>query len=416
MNAPKTRVLIIGGSRYHIPSIRSAREAGFETLVLDPDPEAPGLAVADAGIAEDLSDTERLLERIRQHGEVSGIVSITEAGILPAAELSDRLGLPTIGRPAARVATSLAAMRRRWNGIPYSVGYAVASNPEEALHVIDGMDRYPLLLRPDRSPRASRRGRIVERREQTTEAFELARAEGFDGTDVVIEPVVEGTEHSCEVLIDGGRTSVLCIGRKIQTPGPHRVDCSVQYPAPLSVEQKRTVDRMCAMAVSSIGLERGGAHIEFVYTTSGPVLMELRARSGGGHTPQIAAYVSGVHVFLESCRMACGLEPECFTRKNIRRGADYRFLVFPPGTMRSVTIPDDVRNHPAVVDIEVLLRPGDRIGPLRNTSDHAGFAVVLGKDHEQTSDLADWACTQVVMQYEDGTSAPARTAEELRTS
>lgn len=169
------------------------------------------------------------------------------------------------------------------------------------------------------------------------------------------------------------------------------------------------------MAVSAIGLKRGVAHVEFVYTASGPVLMELRARSGGGHTPQIAAYVSGVHVFLESCRIACGLQPHGFARKSIRRGADYRFLVFPQGTMRSVTIPAEVKHHPAVVDIEIMLRPGDRIGPLRTTSDHAGFAVVLGKDLQQTSELADWACSQIIMQYEDGTSAPARTAEELGT-
>ncbi len=414
MNTPRPRVLIIGGSRSHVPSIRSAREAGFETLVLDPDPGAPGLAAADIGITEDLSDANRLLARIQEQGGVSGIVSIIEAGVLPAAELSERLGLPTIGRAAAVCATSLAAMRRRWSGIPYSVGFAVASTPEEAIEVADAMDRYPLVLRPDRSPGGSRRGSVVERREQTAEAFALARAEGFPRTDVVIEPAIEGSEHSCETLIDGGRTSVLCIGRKVRSRDPHRVDCSVQYPSPFSHEQRGTIDRMCAMAVSAIGLNRGVAHIEFVYTTSGPVLMDLRARCGGGHTPQIAAYVSGVHVFLESCRMACGLDPRGFTRKDIPRSADYRFLVFPPGTVKSVTVPAYVRNHPAVVDIDVMLRPGDRIGPLRTAADHAGFAVVLGKDLKQTSDLADWACSQVVMQYEDGSSAPARTAEQLR--
>jgi biotin carboxylase len=170
------------------------------------------------------------------------------------------------------------------------------------------------------------------------------------------------------------------------------------------------------MAVSALGLKRGAAHIEFIYATGGPVLMELGARCGGGHTPQIAAFVSGVHEFLESCRMACDLATHGFEPLRMERGADYRFLVFPPGTMKAVTIPDEVRNNPGVCDVDVTLRPGDRIGPLRTTADRAGFVVVLGKNLDQTSSLADWACSQVVMHYEDGTSAHASTAADFRAA
>ena len=76
-------------------------------------------------------------------------------------------------------------------------------------------------------------------------AFHAAQAGGLADSDVVIEHCVEGSEHSAEVLIWGGKTSVLCIGQKIKSLPPYRVDVSVQYPAQLTAEQEASVADMC---------------------------------------------------------------------------------------------------------------------------------------------------------------------------
>jgi len=44
----KKRVLLLGGNRSNLLSIRSAKKAGFFTLVADPNPQSPALREADS--------------------------------------------------------------------------------------------------------------------------------------------------------------------------------------------------------------------------------------------------------------------------------------------------------------------------------------------------------------------------------
>ena len=110
----RKRILILGGGRYNVPSIRSAREAGFTTLVADKNPQAPGLKEADHGLPIDLTDCEALTRAVTEYGGVDGVVSMAEVGVGAAANICRRLRLPSISEEAAANATSKAAMRRNW--------------------------------------------------------------------------------------------------------------------------------------------------------------------------------------------------------------------------------------------------------------------------------------------------------------
>src|SRR5271165_6441522 len=124
------RILILGGGRYNVPSIHAAREAGFLTLVADRNPAAPGLKAADHALPIDLSDCESLTHAVAQYGGVDGVVSMAEVGVRAAANISARLGLPSISEEAAANATSKAAMRRYWQGIGrYSTDFEVEYLP-----------------------------------------------------------------------------------------------------------------------------------------------------------------------------------------------------------------------------------------------------------------------------------------------
>ena len=398
------RILILGGGRYNVPSIRAAREAGFSTFVADRAADAPGFKIADQALPIDLNDCDSLIQATKQLGGVDGVVSMAEVGVRAAATISARLGLPSISEQAAANATSKAAMRRCWQSIPeYSTDFEVVSSLNEARDAVQRIGRFPLIFKPDRSFGGSRGVTRINTPEETDAAFHSAKSQGLPGSDVVIERCVEGSEHSAEVLIWQGRTSVLCIGQKVKSLLPYRVDVSVQYPAQLTPAQQKTVSDMCHQAVNSLGLTQGVAHVEFAYTAHGPVLFELGARCGGGHTPQIAHHVSGVNEFVEACRMACGVAPDQFA-PTASRGADYRFLVFPPGMMASIDIPQLVSNDACVLDVGVTIQSGTTIGPLHSTSDRAGFLVAIGETLEEASACADHGCRQITMHYADGTA------------
>lgn len=394
------RILILGGGRYNVPSIQAARAAGFSTLVADRNPEAPGLKVADLAVPIDLNDRDSLLHAVAQHGGVDGVVSMAEVGVRTAASISAQLGLPSISQEAAANATSKAAMRRCWQGMEqYSVDFEVVSTLEEAESAAAKLGRVPLIFKPDRSLGGSRGVTRAETTADFANAFHVAQAGGMANSEVVVEHCVEGSEYSAEVLIWQGKTSVLCVGKKIKSLPPYRVDVSVQYPAPLTASQESAIAEMCHQAVIALGLTQGVAHVEFGYSRRRPVLFELGARCGGGHTPLIAQHVSGVNEFVEACRIACGMAPSGFVPIQ-QRGADYRFLIFPPGTIQRIEIPAQISE--GVLDIGVTFRPGDEIRPLRSTSERAGFLVAIGDTLEQAAAHADRGCREISIQYSDG--------------
>jgi biotin carboxylase len=401
----RKRILILGGNRSNLLSVRAAKRAGFVTYVADPRPEASCLQAADYPLRLDVLEPESILSAVQQAGGVDGVVSTSEVGVEAAVYISRKLGIRSISEVVAARARSKAAMRELWAGSRFSVDFAVARTETEAQDAAQKLG-LPVVVKPDRSFGGSRGVSRVASHEQLAAAFHFARSAGMPGTAVVIERCITGTEYSCEVLIGDGTVSVLCIGQKVKSLPPYRVDVSVQYPAPFTTEQECEIERMCLEATSALGLTHWVAHVEFAWTDCGPVLFELGARCGGGHTPDVAQAVSGVEEFVEVCRMACG-DDLCQFRPLRRSGADYRFLIFPPGKACHFEIPDAVRRCPEVLDVEILLKPGDDIHGVRTTTDRAGFVVTRGRDRASAVEVADWACKQISVTYEDGSVSSA---------
>ena len=100
--------------------------------------------------------------------------------------------------------------------------------------------------------------------------------------------------------------------------------------------------------------------------------------------------------------MACGSAPVDFTPL-CNRGADYRFLVFEPGVVRSIDIPESLSASDAVLDVGITLQPGQTITTLRSTSDRNGFLVAKGTTLEDAVACADEGCRQISLRYDDGT-------------
>src|SRR6478736_856412 len=110
---PMTRatLLFLGASVSQLPAIRYALDAGYRVAAADGEATAPGLALAHASTAIDFSDVERVAEWAESI-RVDGILAIsTDRGVVPAAAIAAKLGLPGIGIDVARAMTDKARMR-----------------------------------------------------------------------------------------------------------------------------------------------------------------------------------------------------------------------------------------------------------------------------------------------------------------
>ncbi|MBX7203537.1 MAG: ATP-grasp domain-containing protein [Bacteroidia bacterium] len=401
----KKNLLMLGGGALNIQAVKEARENGFYVIVADGNPHAPAFEYADVAIHADISSADAIAEKISPY-TIDGIVSMAEVGVLPGAILNERLHLNGIRPETALLATSKAGMRTSWSNSAYSVDFRVIKTFEEALVAMNELGEFPLIVKPDRTYGGSRGVSKINASDELQAAFEFAKANGLNEY-ILIEQCAQGEEFSCEVIVDKAQAYLLCVGQKIKSPLPYRVDCSVQYPARLDEHQLDEVRKMTTMATQKLGITDGVAHIEFAMTADGPRLFELGARCGGGHTPLIARHVSNVNEFICYARIACGEEP-LLQFHNKSKGADYRFIIFHPGQITHIEVEEWVSKHPGVYDLVITAKAGDEVKALRTTSERSGALVTFGETFEEAIELADRVCRSIHVSYADGLKETAK--------
>jgi len=94
-----------------VPIIEAARRLGLRSIVLDANPAAPGLALADLGVVADIKDAARALEIARRE-RASGVTSAcTDYAVRTVAAVAAGMHLPGLTEDAARMATDKMLMR-----------------------------------------------------------------------------------------------------------------------------------------------------------------------------------------------------------------------------------------------------------------------------------------------------------------
>jgi len=398
-------VLVLAANRSNVASIRALQRAGFRVVVADRNPQAAGLKVADLGWPIDPADLPALRRAIRSLDALDGVMTLSEVGVRPAAALAAQLGLPGLPPDVAENATSKAAMRRLWRPLAeHNPPLVLIEGLTEARRAARLIDTWPLIVKPDRSLGGSRGVQRADAPEQLVPAVAEALAAGLPGSGVVLEPLVEGREFSCELFISDGRARLLAVGEKVKSPPPRRVDLAVRYPARLSDAQRERVRDVATHAAALLGIDRGPVHFEFVLSDAGLTLIEAGARCGGGLTPVLVAAATGIDEVVEAARVACGQHPRNL-RPRLRRAAEYRFLILPPGRVAETHIPPAVREHPNVLDVALTVAPGETIEPLRCASQRAGFLGVVAETRAEATRLADALSAQITVRYDDGRTA-----------
>jgi hypothetical protein len=374
------KLLLIGGNRSTIGSIRALRASGFTVALAEKLPRQYALAAADFGFEVAPHDVAGLRGVIRSLGAVDGIIGINEVAMESAAVLQDEFGLPGLPRDVIRRTGSKLAQRHFWATDPdLFVPFRTVTSAEELLRAVASVGGYPVVLKPDMSHGGSRGVSLVASEADLEVSFAFAQQHCLQGSAVIVERALDGPQFSAELMTVDGCTRVLAIGRKIKSKPPARVDLAISYPGVTDQTSITAIETMCAKAKALLGITRGPGHIEFTISGQGPRPIELGARCGGSLTPDLAAHVSGYHPMVEAARLACGQGSGHWPQVR-QRGAVLMFLAFSPGSARVLHIPESLAHDPAVLDFDARLPDSGRIEPIQWTSQRVGYLGVIAQD------------------------------------
>lgn len=378
-------VLFVGAGRHQRRAILEARARDLRVVAVDRDPEAPGLAVADVAVVVDFADVDAVTAVAEAHA-VDGALTVSADRAVPVvAEVTERLGLPSIGTEVARRMTHKIAMRRclAEEGVPQPAfaGVRDLASGRAAVETVG----FPSVLKPADS--GGQRGVFrVESAGDLESTLHTALAESATG-EAILEGFLDGLELNGIALAREGEVEILTLSDRLRPPGVgFGVGWIHRYPASLYADRLEAAERAAVQAVRALGLTNGIAFPQLIVTDDGEVgIVEVAARIPGGQMADLVHHAVGVDLVAIALRQALGEDvPDEIARPRFSQPLAIRFFTAQPGSLpvgRVTTIGDlgPVLESEGVVQADVYLQVGETIRPVRADGDRRGYVIATAE-------------------------------------
>lgn len=366
------RVAIIAGTPQ---LVRAARDLGVATVFVH-DVTAPRPEIeADAVLAAPLGDPAALhavMAPLHEAEPFDRVLSLTETGLIPAAETAHRLGVAGNPLRAVRTLQDKSAMRTLLN--ERGLSPVAACTPADPAALADFCRQVggPVIVKP-----ASGSGSHAVVRVDTPSAARAAwlaftEAGGFDP---IAEEYLAGPEVSVETFSHRGVHSVIAVTDKLIQSS--FVEVGHTMPASLPRERREEVAALTREFLNAVGLAEGPSHTEVKLTPRGARIIESHNRIGGDKLRELIRLAYGLDLVAITVGAPLGLLEPPAEDPVPSGGAAIRFLTPDPGVVTSISVP---AAQPAHIKIEVAVRTGERIGPVRRSQDRAGYVIAGGAD------------------------------------
>lgn len=374
-------LFILPSASYRIADfVDAARALGVDAMVATEGHQVLAAEMGDRLIGIDLTDPEKSADRIvAAAGErpIDAIVPVDDEGVLVAALAGEALGLIHNPPDAVAATRDKAALRNALAGVVAQPEYAAvrpADDPRAAAVRLG----YPVVVKP-----TGLSASIGVIRADDPGALDAAldtlrtilRERGCPpGEPVLIERYVDGPEVSIDGLVQNGQWRTLAVFDKPDPmQGPHFAETLFITPSRHDPDAVQAAEDLAAAAVDHLGLRTGAVHAELRLTASGPVLIELAARTIGGLCSRALRFgLAGSTVEQLVIRNALGERLRATRREATASGV----AMIPPaaaGTVRDITGVDEAVAIPDVTAVELTTRPGDAVAPLPHDGTYLGF-------------------------------------------
>jgi biotin carboxylase len=409
-------IVIVGCGFPQLSLVRAARRRSLYVVGVDANAGAVAVEYCHEFVQVSTSDVAGVCEVARRVRADALTTTGSEVALKSTALAADRLGLPFYADPeTVRRCQDKDVMRAAYTAAGLVVPtFARCTSLDDALAFTRG-NGFPVVVKPSRG--WGQRGVArVDGESELPVAFESARAHSADAglPSVVVESWIEGREFSVNGWIEDGRLVNYCVTERLTVPGRRPLGVMVAEVAPsgLSREAEDVVVEEARRGAAALGHRRGPCYSQVALTRHGCILFETAARLGGGFDADVTRLVSGVDLYDRLLGVALGdaaREVQGPT-EDAHGAAIAKFLVARPGLVRTVTGLREARGLAGVDDVQVFVRPGQRVMPLTDSAKRAGFTLAHAPTREQATARADAALAFLRVETED---EPAQAPAEV---
>ncbi len=373
------RILMLGTKFDQPDLVETVVGLGIDVVLAQPPARLTpaDLAVAPAILGLDYAAAPfaDVVRALHAHRPFDAVVSLTEPGLIPAAEINDLLGLRGTPARTARLLKDKAAMRARLDETGTgAVAWRACAGDDDVRRAVAEIG-FPCIVKPVDG--VSSIG-IVRLEDQAGLEPGLARLRELGVKGTIVEEYLDGEEVSVEAFSFAGKHVVVAVTEKLI--GANFVELGHVVPGRLTPERVDAAAEATARFLDAIGLTDGPSHTELKLTGRGPRIIESHNRVGGDSINLLVRAAYGVDLVELTYRWAVGLCEPLAQRPPAIGGAAIQFSTAAPGRIAAIDGFERVAAEPDVLAAAPYHRVGAVLGALTSSYDRTGFVAVRAAD------------------------------------
>jgi biotin carboxylase len=325
-------------------------------------------------------------------GRFDGVVAVADRPTLIAALTAEALGIPYHSPAAVARCRDKYLARRQFEaaGLPVPKFFRAALTDQLAR--VAARAPFPCVLKP-LGLSASRGVIRANSADEFVEAFQRIRAI-LESSDVLIqreehnqyiqvESFIEGREFAIEGLVTAGELQVLAIFDKPDPlDGPVFEETIYVTPSRQSTETQELLVEGVNRAVRALGLTHGPIHAELRLNDEGAWVLEVAARPIGGLCARALRFDGGSTLEELILRHAVGQDVSA-ARLNAPASGVMMIPIPKGGIYEGVEGVERASAVPAVEEVVITAKEGQKILPLPEGSSYLGFIFARGDSPER---------------------------------
>ena len=436
MQLKNKNILILGASLLQKPAIQSAKELGCKVFVVDANPNALCVPLADVFECIDLKDEEKLLSFAKKVYESEGLAGVFTAGTdfsKSVAFISENLGLSGHSYNSSKNASDKALMRKCFKksnvNSPNFVILTekdlpkIEANLEEFLKSANFSLNEPLVIKPcdNMGARGCKKIENFEDIDNFLDSVKDSIRNSRTGR-AILEEFMDGKEFSIDALVY--ENEILITGfadRHIFYP-PYFIEMGHTMPSNLQQNQVLQVISEFCKGVKSLGLTCGAAKGDVKLTSKGVMIGEIAARLSGGYmSGWTFPYSSDINLTKQGILLALGEKLDIPTEKiEVLREISFdsekfivkicktpkvcaeRAWISIPGKIQKIyNLPQIEKKENSVLkDIFSRCKEGDIVKFPINNVEKCGNVITLSKTREDAIFQAEKIISEIVLRLE----------------
>lgn len=381
------KILLLGGSRYLLPVIKSAHDLGLHVITCDYLPDNIAHKYSDEYVNVSIIDKEEVLEAA-QKLKIDGIMSFaTDPGVVTAAYVAEKLGLPYVGSyESVSILQDKGRFRRFLTEHNFNVTHAKSYKKiEDALYDIDFFT-WPVIVKPVDSAGSKGVTRVDDKNE-LRKAIEYALV--FSHCDkFIIEDFIEKKGCSSDTdsfSIDGKLVATTFSSQRfdLEADNPY-APVAYSWPSTFSKENEAELASEIQRLLTLLNMKSSIYNIETREGIDGKAyIMEVSPRGGGNRLAEMIRYASGVDMIKAAVQAAVGLPIDNVEQpKYDGCWAEYVLHSKVDGKFKELWIePDFATNN--VVEVDLWINQGDEIHSFTAANFAIGTVVMKFASQEE---------------------------------